>query len=155
MDEQMNMVEILSEELGEKELKIMALEKKLKEQENITKKFMKDTLIKDIKSSECFIEDEYEIDIELKDIWEDIIEDMNDQDWNEDDHHCELYMYNNEAHNPIGTPEWIINARFRECIECGDCGSDEICTDLTWHVGPDPDCGGYWCKDCRETYFIE
>ena len=31
-EEQMNMVEILSEELGEKELKIMALEKELEEQ---------------------------------------------------------------------------------------------------------------------------
>ena len=31
-EEQMNMVEILSEELGEKELKIMALEKALEEE---------------------------------------------------------------------------------------------------------------------------
>ena len=144
MDEQMNMVEILSEELGDKELKIMALEKKLKEQENITKKFMKDTLIKDIKSSECFIEDEYEIDIELKDIWEDIIEDMNDQDWNKDDYFCELYMYNNEAHNPIGTPEWIINIRFRECNECGKDAWKEGCEDLKWR----DNC--YWCGSCYD-----
>ena len=140
MDEQMNMVEILSEELGDKELKIMALEKKLKEQENITKKFMKDTLIKTLETSECFIEEEYQIDIELKDIWEDIIEEMNDRDWNGDDHYSELYMYNNEAHNPIGTPEWIINLRLRECNECGD--EVDYCTTLIWR----DNC--YWCQSC-------
>lgn len=38
MEEQMNMVEILSEELGQKELKIMALEKELKELKKLKEK---------------------------------------------------------------------------------------------------------------------
>ena len=132
---QMNMVEILSEELGDKELKIMALEKKLKEQENITKKFMKDTLIKTLETSECFIEEEYQIDIELKDIWEDIIEEMNDRDWNGDDHYSELYIYEIKDLKHIQ-----INLRLRECNECGD--EVDYCTTLIWR----DNC--YWCQSC-------
>ena len=135
---QMNMVEILSEELGEKELKIMALEKKLKEQENITKKFMKDTLIKEIKTNDEFIEDGYEIDSELKNLWQDIIEDMNDNDWNEDDKHLELYMYEFTNFN-TKVCACMIGIRFRECIECGCTPGEQY---LIWKN----DC--YTCEDC-------
>ena len=48
-EEQMNMVEILSEELGEKELKIMALEKELEEQKKQKLEYLEQCEIKQYK----------------------------------------------------------------------------------------------------------
>ena len=52
-EEQMNMVEILSEELGEKELKIMALEKALEEQKKEKLEYYDLCHIKEQKLNRC------------------------------------------------------------------------------------------------------
>jgi hypothetical protein len=143
MEEQMSMVEILSEELGEKEVKIMALEKKLEEQENITKKFMKDTLIKDI-NEDMWAGDGYEIDIELKDIWEDVLKELNNNNWNEDQNISELYIYEITNFN-TQVCKCFIEIRLRECNKCGMWETPEDLILKKW-AGSDY----YECKrDCE------
>ena len=110
MDE-MNMVEILSEELGEKELKIMALEKKLKK---FMKKGLVDTLNKDVDKETHFMFNDKGYPIWDDDgqfhTWEEIVKEMNDEDWNKDEKYCELFI------NQFN----VINIRYRECRECNN-----------------------------------
>jgi hypothetical protein len=139
MEEQMNMVEILSEELGEKELKIMDLENELK-------KFMKKGLVELLKTSYSethfmFNEKGYPIwdDDGQFHTWEEIVKEMNDDDWNKDEKYCELFI------NQFN----VINIRYRECRECNINsaihGDDLILC---------PTCENYYlCAVCHQRLF--
>ena len=145
MEEQMNMVEILSEELGQKELKIMALEKELKEQredfETKIKKRMKEDLIYYIKKNQDFIDDGYEINSDDKSLWDELLEEMNENDWNEDNGYCELHIFGEED-DDITPCQFIIFIRMKECRECGEHSYDEdlILCERTQYI----------CVDCHK-----
>ena len=140
MEEQMNMVEILSEELGQKELKIMALEKELKKQredfETKIKKRMKEDLIYYIKKNQDFIDDGYEINSDDKSLWDELLEEMNENDWNNDNFYCELYI------DDVARFQYVIFIRMKECRECGEHSYDEdlILCERTQYI----------CVDCHK-----
>ena len=151
---EMNMVEILSEELGEKELRIMALEKKLKK---FMKKGLVDTLNKDMCETHFMFNgigypiwdnmDENSDDSSCgdKNIWEEIVKEMNDDDWNNDEKYCELFI------NQFN----VINIRYRECCECNRNSVKRVETDdLILHPDIDKE-HGYFCKRCHHILFDE
>ena len=131
MEDEMNMVEILSEELGQKELKIMALEKKLKEQENRMKEMMKENLINYIKTNEDFIDDGFSINSNDRMEWDELLEEMNENDWNEDDCYCELYMDSSLQ----------IMTRMKECYHCIGFNDEDLIPYGDSH---------YICKECHK-----
>tara|TARA_R110000803_G_scaffold34301_1_gene74946 strand:+ start:1658 stop:2176 length:519 start_codon:yes stop_codon:yes gene_type:complete len=105
---EMNMVEILSEELGDKELRIMALEKELEKMKNKMKRHMKDTLIEIIDYKEEFIDEGHSTNSEDKEIWDEILTEMNESDWNDDKMVSELYI----------DDDFDIFFRHKSCYEC-------------------------------------
>ena len=129
-DEQFSMVEALSEELGQKEERIMALEQEVQTANTKLKKFMKDTLIKSISGSDDFVDDGFDIMPDDRQIWLELILDMNKNNWNEDDNFCELYINGN-----------TILSRFRECCECDKCEGVSLILR--------PDGYDYICSDCK------
>ena len=92
---EMNMVEILSEELGDKELRIMALEKELEKMKNKMKRHMKDTIMTVVSNNSLsseFLDDGHSTDPEDKEIWDEVLSEINESDWNDDRMRSELYM---------------------------------------------------------------
>ena len=130
----MNMVEVLSEELGEKELKIMKLEEQLKEQKNRYKNNLKEQLLNAIRGlgfphTYEFVDDGFEIKQNDRLEWDEILTEMNENDWNEDDGYSELYIDGDE----------IIEIRFKECRMCDNWTCEKI-----YFVD-----GEYRCMACR------
>ena len=127
---EMSMVEKLSEELGEKEDKIIALENDIQLLKDSKKAFMKYTLmvaIRDENETCEFIDGGHEtLPIDRRE-WLEILLDMNENDWNEDG--CsELYFDGNS-----------IIFRQKTCVEC-DCTDDLLLI---------PNGAYYICKDCK------
>ena len=120
-DEQdMSMIEILSEELGEKELKIMELEKQIQDEKEKGKELscaFHDLMIEFIKLSCRSDTPIFEDGVELSNAWDSvdyrgtittILDEMNAEDWNDDDGHCSLTW------NPIGMHGMDITAEVAE-----------------------------------------
>jgi Rad3-related DNA helicase len=128
--DQMNMVEILSEELGEKELRIMKLETDLSNTKNRMKIFMKKNMMGILITCNDFIDEGLSIDPEDRVIWDEILTELNDSNWN-GDHYCsELYINDDTI--------WF---RHKSCQEC-----DNYATHATLILQPDKT--HYLCKIC-------
>ena len=127
-------IEKLNEEFDEVQNENVELYKKLQVQQNRMTKFMKDNLIHFIKTNQDFIDDGYPTRSEDYMEWDEIIKEMNDNDWNDDNHYCELYR------NSDGD----IFTRCKECQNCSTSGCDE---DLILRAG---DFLNYFCKECYE-----
>ena len=106
------------------------------ELENKMKKFMKKTLITFIKYNEEFIDDGYKIDNEDRKIWNEVLQEMNDNDWNDDDCMNELYIMDLEWTTP---QMWICN-RMRYCLEC-EAKPDDV--EMVSY------CNEYVCIQCK------
>ena len=126
-------IEKLNEEFDELQNENVELYKKLQVQQNRMTKFMKDNLI--LFSKNTFIDDGYPTRSEDYMEWDEIIKEMNENDWNDDNHYCELYR------NSDGN----IMTRCKECQNCSTSGCDE---DLIL-IGGDFEYQ-YFCKECYE-----
>ena len=140
-EEQMNMVEILSEELGEKELKIMKLEEQLKEQKNRMKEMMKDNLYNAFhglgyEDTPDYCEFKYIISEGDEEEWYEILTKMNNIDWNRDERRSELYIVQ------LRRFQDQIMYRFKSCVGC-DCVDNLILCDNDLNAGQH-----YVCEDC-------
>ena len=96
-ENEMTMIEKLSEELGEKELKIMEQEKEIKKWKNRCLQEMKDELMNAIRGINRgrdyeFCDDGFDTSADHRLEWDKILKEMNDNDWNEDGGQCELYI---------------------------------------------------------------
>jgi len=128
-------IEKLNEEFDEVQNENVKLYKKLQDQQNRMKQFMKDSLMDFIKNfQETFCDQGYATKSEDYMEWDEIIEEMNNNDWNEDNHYCELYR----------TSDGDILTRCKECQNCSTSGCDE---DLILRAG---DFLNYFCKECYE-----
>ena len=126
-------IEKLNEEFDEVQNENVELYKKLQVQQNRMTKFMKDNLI--LFSKNTFIDDGYPTRSEDYMEWDEIIKEMNENDWNDDNHYCELYR------NSDGN----IMTRCKECQNCSTSGCDE---DLILKAGDFE--YQYFCKECYE-----
>tara|TARA_R110000822_G_scaffold136058_2_gene273607 strand:+ start:1260 stop:1781 length:522 start_codon:yes stop_codon:yes gene_type:complete len=126
-------IEKLNEEFDVLQNEMSEMKTKL---ENKLKKFMEKTLIKFIIYNDEFIDDGYQIDIDDRELWNQVIQDMNDNDWNEDNCMNELYIMDLEW----TTPEmWVCN-RMRYCMEC-DAKPDDV--EMVLY------CREYLCIHCK------
>jgi len=122
---EMSMVEKLSEELGEKQDKIIALENDIQLLKDSKKAFMKSTLMVAFRDEDETCGHET-LPIDRRE-WLEILLDMNENDWNEDG--CsELYFDGN-----------AIMFRQKTCLEC-DCSCDLLLI---------PNGAYYICKECK------
>ena len=71
------MVEILSEELGEKENIIIELEKELKKQKNLLKITLLINLVEHIKDNQDFLDEGLSVSFNTVEIYKEIFDDMN------------------------------------------------------------------------------
>lgn len=131
-------IEKLNEEFDVLQNEMSEMKTKL---ENKMKKFMEKTLLFYIHHGRpAFADDGYQIDNEDRELWNQVIQDMNDNDWNDDNCMNELYIMDLDFASASDPPEmWICN-REKCCQECDADGSD---VELVLY------CREYLCIHCK------